>query len=65
MFLSYSSSKDFEAAKKNCENTSKPKSFNNILNMEGEIEMLYSDKIDDYAEGLQSFLNKSSSHLKQ
>lgn len=33
--------------------------------MDGEVSLLYSEKLDGYAEGLQNFLNKSSQHLKK
>jgi hypothetical protein len=33
--------------------------------MTGEVSLLYSDKVDGYADGLQNFLSKSSQHLKK
>ena len=53
VFLSYASLTDFQNFKKNCENNSKPKSLGHILNMKGEIQLMFGEKIDNYTVGLQ------------
>ena len=52
-----------EAYIKKNQGTAKPKNLHRILNMEGRVETLYSDSIEQYGVGLQSFLNRSSNHL--
>lgn len=50
---------------KKSEGLPKPKSLGHILNMEGSVETVFSDSIEQYGLGLQSFLSKSSHHLQQ
>lgn len=65
IFLSYSNANDYDSYVKNSETVSKPKTLNHILNMTGVVQTLSSMNIDQYGEGLRSYLNRTSHHLKQ
>jgi hypothetical protein len=43
----------------------KPRELSNVLNMKGELELLYGPSIEPFSAGIQQYLQKSSQHLKK